>query len=144
MSCRQRAFPREAVWFCSPYMNQEVNTETKRKVAKITGAFCALGGLCIGITMGQATGTSVVGALIGFVVGYVGAIISPVLGFALILISAVVFWHSYTMWAKPSSPKPLPVTVDPDVVLKEFRRKKTVVPKIPESSATPTSADGNL
>lgn len=69
-----------------------------------------MGGFCVGITAGQAAGTSVVGAVIGFVVGYSGALIRPFLGFGLILISAVAFWHSYTVWFQPAPAQPPPLT----------------------------------
>jgi hypothetical protein len=123
-------------------MNQEVNTETKRKLAKIAGTFCALGGFCIGMTTGQAAGTSVVGAVIGFVVGYAGALISPLLGFGLILVSAAAFWHTYTVWAKPAPPKPPTLTVEESkAALKKLRARLEVPAKAQQSpwpSATST------
>jgi hypothetical protein len=76
-------------------MNFDVNTETKSKIAWISGLFCAVGGFCIGSSAGG--GASLVGAIIGFVVGYASAFISPLLAFGLICVSAVAFWHSNTV-----------------------------------------------
>jgi hypothetical protein len=118
-------------------MSQEVNTATKGKFALIAGIFCALSGCCIGHTTGEAAGTSLVGAVIGFVVGYAGALMNPLLGFGLILISAIAFWHSYTVWAKPAPPAP-PVTPVPRILTKEESRAE--LRKLREKLGEPVKA----
>jgi hypothetical protein len=108
-------------------MSQEVNTATKGKFTLIAGVFCALGGCCIGHTTGEAAGTSVVGAVIGFVVGYAGALISPLLGFGLILVASIAFWHSYTVWARPAPPEPRPLTEEEvNAALTQFKTTEEV------------------
>ena len=110
-------------------MNQEINTATKGKFVLIAGVFCALGGCCIGSTAGEAVGTSAVGAVIGFVIGYAGALISPLLGFGLILISAIAFWHSYTARFKAAPPEPRPLTEEEvNAALTQFKEAATPTP----------------
>jgi hypothetical protein len=121
-------------------MNQGPNTEPKGKFTLIAGIFCALGGCCLGRTSSEAFGTSLVGAVIGFVIGYAGALIKPLLGFGLILISAIVFWRSYTSWLKPAPPKEEALTSKGRDAILALKPKPTPIKirKFAQPAATPS------
>jgi hypothetical protein len=85
----------------------------------------------------------VVGAVIGFVVGYAGALISPLLGFGLILVSAVAFWQSYTAWRKPPPPpKPASPTIEEWKAAGKRRKARMNIERLLGPSATPSSTPG--